>query len=83
MIQLEPKRNVRKTTYEVLKEIPSGTEFSSHQLRLQVIREIARNTGQRKAPFHDTVLRYLREKRHELDIQCTSRKRSTYIKRGA
>jgi len=82
-VRLEPKSNVRKTTYDVLQRIPSGTEFSSHQLRSKVISEIARNTGQRKAPFHDTVLRYLREKRHELGIQCTSRKRSTYIKRGA
>ncbi len=70
---------IRKTTYEVLEAMPQGREFSSHELRKEVISRIRLTTGQEKRPFHDTVLRYLREKRN-LGFVCTSRKRSTYKK---
>jgi hypothetical protein len=75
---MESKPNIRKATYEVLEHIPAGVEFSSHQLRDAVINKVYKTTGERKSPFHDTVLRYLREKKNELGLVCTSRAKSTY-----
>ncbi|MCF7944485.1 MAG: hypothetical protein K9L75_02980 [Spirochaetia bacterium] len=82
MVIMKPKSNVRKTTYAVLQTMPAGRVFSSHQLRHEVMKRIWEETGQHRAPFHDTILRYLREKRHELDIHCVNRGRSMYIKYG-
>ncbi len=70
---------IRQATYEVLEQMPPGREFSSHELRSEVISRIRLVSGEEKRPFHDTVLRYLREKRH-LGFVCTSRQRSTYKK---
>ncbi len=73
------KTNIRQATYEVLENWPSDFEFSSHRLRSAVITKVFMESGAEIRPFHDTVLRYLRERR-DLNIRCTSRKRSTYRK---
>ncbi|MCF7945941.1 MAG: hypothetical protein K9L24_03715, partial [Spirochaetia bacterium] len=72
--------NIRDTTYRVLEMIPPGTEFSSHDLRRTVMNRILYETGQLRNPFHDTVLRYLRERR-DLGFVCKSRRKSIYQKK--
>lgn len=83
MDTVKAKSNVRQATYEVLESYPAGQQFSSDQLRNQVVDHIYTQTGELRVPHIDTVLRYVREKRHELGIYCTSRERSSYIKVGA
>ncbi len=81
LVKYRPKSNVRKTTYHILEELPVNKPFGSEELRDRVIEKIFRETGERRYPHHDTVLRYLREKRHDLGIICLSREESLYIRR--
>lgn len=71
--------NIRRAAYEILENWPDGLEFSSHRLRAAVITKVYLSTGQAVEPFHDTVLRYLRERR-DLNIRCISRQKSLYKK---
>ncbi len=70
--------SLRQCSFEVLESIPVGREFSSQWLRDSVCRLFAQRTGERKDPFHDTILRYMRDWRHNSNIVCVSREKSYY-----
>lgn len=81
IVKDRPKSNVRKTTFRILEELPIDRPFRSEELRARVITRMLKETGEHRRPHHDTVLRYLRERRHDLGIICLSREESLYIRR--
>ena len=74
------KSNIKQTTFDVLDEIHSDTEFNTLDLLQSVTNLDYMRSGEKRNPFPDTILRYIRDyrKSHPVSIICINSLKSRY-----